>query len=318
VFFVNIVLSVLITLGYCYKFVRITKGQLAMCLLITAITLVNIFIGTRFMLRDILWKEVLLNFLSLFYFAILVTRAVRYNRILVGAGCGLLIVLFFVNCEHCCRMPDRIDANFNHYGWWQDKWFSEVYSYNQPKYRQIMQEKYNNITMRVAQAKATEHRQIRRTVDFVFKNQDITHRNIGIIFEGFSVWSADLDYRIAEAPPAMRGAILVDNASIKPQKNTFFKEASVRQHSEYLDKFKSPSPTKRISILPRHDLRIFLFVSADDIPHIVGDWIIPTDYKIILRNSKQSIELEGLEIRNYSEIALDKIAQKSFFVICKI
>ncbi len=317
-FIVNIILNLLLVLGYYFKFVRITRSQLIMCLLITAIALVNIFVGTRYMLRDIIWKELLLNFLSLLYFAILVTRTTRYHRVLVGTGCGLFIVLFFVNCAHCLRMPDRIDANLNQYGWWQDRWFSEVYGQNQPKYQQIMQKKYNGTTMRVAEIKATEHRQIRSIVDFVFKNQDITLRNIGIVFEGFSVWSTDLDYRIAEAPPEMKGAILVDNASIEPQRNIFFKENDVRENSEYLDKFKSPSPAKQISILTRRDLKIFIFVSADDISHLASDQITPTSYKITLQNTKQSIELQGLEINNYSEIPLDKITQKFFFVICKI
>ena len=116
----------------------------------------------------------------------------------------------------------------------------------------------------------------------------------------------------------MRGAILVDNASIEPQRNTFFKEEHVRNHTEYLDKFKSPSPAKRISVLTRRDLRIFLFVSAGDVSSLVNDQIAPTAYKIILRNSSQSVELKGLEIKNYSEIALDKITQKFFFVICKV
>jgi hypothetical protein len=317
-FIVNILLNLLLVLGYYFKIVRITRGQMIMCLLVTAIALVNIFAGTRYMLRDILWKEMLLNFLSLFFFAILVTRAIRYRRTLTTIGTTLLIVLFYVNCVHSCRITNRIDANFNHYGWRQDKWFSEVYGQNQPKYRQIMQGKYNGTTMRVAEAKATEHMQIKRTVNFVFKNQDVTFRNIGIVFEGFSAWSTDLDYKIAEVPPAMRGAILVDNASIEPQRNTFFKEKYVREHSEYLDKFKNPSPAKQISILTRRDLRIFIFVSANDIPSLVNDQIVPTDYKIILRNSKQSIELQGLEIRNYSEISLNKITQKFFFVICEI
>jgi hypothetical protein len=110
----------------------------------------------------------------------------------------------------------------------------------------------------------------------------------------------------------------VDNASIEPQRNIFFKENDVRENSEYLDKFKSPSPAKQISILTRRDLKIFIFVSADDISHLASDQITPTSYKITLQNTKQSIELQGLEINNYSEIPLDKITQKFFFVICKI
>ena len=63
-----------------------------------------------------------------------------------------------------------------------------------------MLKKYDKTTMWVAKNIAINHKEIRRTVDFVFKNQTITHRNIGIAFEGFPVWTADLDYRIEELP----------------------------------------------------------------------------------------------------------------------
>ncbi|MBA7699482.1 hypothetical protein ES703_108179 [subsurface metagenome] len=96
-FIVNIALNLLLVFGYLRKFVRITKGQLVLCLLVTALAFVNIAVVTRPIFRDTLWKEVLLNFLNLFYFAILVSRATRYRPLLARVGGGLLIVLFFVN-----------------------------------------------------------------------------------------------------------------------------------------------------------------------------------------------------------------------------
>lgn len=59
------------------------------------------------------------------------------------------------------------------------------------------------------------------------------------------------------------------------------------------------------------------FVRAGDVSSLASEEIVQTP-KIILRNAGQSVGLEGLEIKNYSEIPLDKIAQKFFFVIRKI
>ena len=215
-------------------------------------------------------------------------------------------------------MPKRIDANYTQYGWRADRFFGTTYGGNQLKYSRIMREKYNNTTAWVAEVQTVDHRQIRRTVDFVFKNQVITHRNIGIVFEGFSVWGADLDYKITEAPPALRAAILVDNTSIEPKSKFFFKEEDVRRHSEYVDKFKKSSAGRQISVLTRTDLKIFLFAEAGDVSGLLSEQIAQTPYKIVVRNAEQTIELQGLEIKNYCEIPLDKVSRKFFFVIWRM
>ena len=227
-------------------------------------------------------------------------------------------MLFFVNCVHSYKTPTRIDAEHNHYGWWEDIWLRSVYSGNGRKYEAIIQKTYNRATASVAKVKAVEHKRIRRTVDFVFKNQDITHRNIGVVYRGFAAWTTNLDYRIVEAPSALRGAILVDNGSVELKRGTFFKEENVSKINTYLDKLKASSSTGLLSVLPRRDLKIFLFVYSEDVSGLVSKTIARTPYKIILQNTRQSIELQGLEIKNYCEIPLSKIRQKFFFVIRKI
>lgn len=317
-FVVHVALISLLVFGHSRGFVRITKYQAAMCLVVTCLAFLNVAIVTRIIPRDILWKEMLLNFLNLFYFAILVNRASRNQLTLTRVGGGLLTILFLVNCAHSRDMPVRIDACYPHYGWQADRFFGAIYKGNQLKYARIMQERYNKTTALVAETQAVDHRRIRRVVDFVFKNQTVTHRNIGIVFEGFSAWGDDLSYKITEVPSALRSAILVDNASVELKNKTFFKEEYVQTLSGYMDKFKKPSSSGLISVLTRSDLKIFLFVYADDVSHLPSKEIVRTPYKIVLRNPEQSIELYGLEIKNYCEIPLDKISQKFFFVIQKI
>jgi hypothetical protein len=317
-FIVHIALISLLVFGHLRGFVRITKYQAALCLVVTCLAFVSVAVVTRVRPRDILWKEVLLNFLNLFYFAILVNRADRNQLTLTRVGGGLLILLLLVNLSHTYYMPKRIDAHYTQYGWRADRFFGTTYGGNQLKYSRIMRERYNNTTAWVAETQAVDHRRIRRAVDFVFKNQVVTHRNIGVVFEGFSAWGADLDYKITEVPPALRAAILVDNASVELKNKTFFKEEYVRKQSEYMDKFKKPSSSGLMSVLTRPDLKIFLFVYANDVSHLVSKEIVQTPYKIVLQNTGQTIELQGLEIKNYCEIPLDKIGQKFFFVIREI
>ena len=314
-FIVHIALISLLVFGHSRGFVRITKYQATLCLIVSCFAFISVLIATRVRPRDLLWKEVLINFLNLFYFAILVNRASRSQLTLTRVGGGLLTILLLVNCAHSRDMPIRIDANYNQYGWKANMFFGGTYEDNQLKYIRIMREKYNNTTAWVAKSQAVDHRRIRRTVDFVFKNQTITLRNIGIVFEGFSVWSADLDYKIKEVPPALRYAILVDDASVALKNKTFFKEELVRTHSGYMNKFKKPPSPGLISVLTRTDLKVFLFVEASDISGLLSGQIVQTQHKIIMQNKDHTIELHGLEIRNYSEIPLDKISHKFFFVI---
>ena len=318
VFIVNIALSLFLILGCHFRFVQIEKIQVLLCLLVTVLGIAAIFVAARLVLRDTIWKEILLNFLSLFYFAFLVTRTVRYRRLLSRVGVGLLLVLFFTNCIHAYNMPNRLDAEVNYYGWGADRWFNPVYGGNQQEYGAIMQEKYNQTTAWIAKTKALEHKRIRKTVDFVFKNQAVTHRNIGIVFEGFGAWSTEPAYKIVEVPSALRGSILVDNASVELKRNAFFKKEYVRQESRYPYKIKKSASSKLLSVLSRSDLKIFLFVHAEDVPRLVSKEIVRTPYKILLQNSDKAIELQGLEINNYSEIPLIRIRQKCFFVIRKI
>ncbi len=312
-FIVIVALNLFLVIGRRFGFVKITKGRAALCLLITSLAFINIFIATRFILRDILWKEVLLDFLILLYFTFLISRTARYRLLLVG----LLVALLLANCAHAFNTHTRIDANYNHYGWRQDKWLTEGFGGNHRLYRRLMLEKYNNITAQVAMVNAPDYRHIRKMAAFVFKNQTITLRNIGIVFPGFPAWSSDLGYRLIEVPNALRGAILVDNSSVARKKTGFFKEEYVIEHSEHADKFKKSSSDK-ISILTRSDLKIFLFVHPEDVSSLMSEQIVGTDYKIVLRIAGQTVEMQGLEITNYCEVPLDKITKKFFFVIQKI
>ena len=310
---VFIFLNLLLVLGYRFWFVRITKKQLLLCLFISVIAVVNIMAGTRPILRDILWREMLLNFINLYYFAIFLVRAIKYRRILLTICSALFVILFFVNCGHTYIMPKRIDAVYNHYGWLQYKWLENVYPYN-ISYTEFMKKRYAGSAKSPAMAAAIDHNRIRRTVDFVFKNQAITQRNIGIVCEGFPVWVSDLSWKISKIPPDLRNAILVDNSSLDTKTETYFIKVPA-DTCEFMDEIKKSPPGKKIVILARSDLEIFLFVHSEDIPKIMCGEITNSPYSITLQKDGQADTLNGLKIRDYCEVPLDKIGKRYFFVV---
>ena len=331
VIIVNIMFGFLLVLGHFQNWVRISKKQLTLCLLLMVIALGVIIFGTRSILRDLIWKEMLLDLLSISFFAVLVSNAIRHRAVFTILGSCLLGLLVLVNCSHSLCMPDRMDANYNLYGWSEDKLFDLYDGWSEDKlseidwgglngleYRKIMRRKYDDKTTDIARSRALEHRSIRRTVDFVFKNQAITHRNIGIAYRGYPAWTSDLSYKIVQVPAVISGDILVDNTSIKNMEGVFFKKEYVREHSEYFDKFVEGPSEKKISVLTRRDLKIFIFVQAEDVPKIVSKEIVKTNYKLTVYNTIDSIKLFGLEVTNYSEIVREKLSDKFFFVVHKL
>jgi len=65
-------------------------------------------------------------------------------------------------------------------------------------------------------------------------------------------------------------------------------------------------------------LRILLFVQPDGFSQLIGKQIVRPHYKIVVQNAAKSIKLQGLEIKNYCEIPLNKIKKKFFFIIREI
>ena len=314
-FMVLCILNVVVAVQYDKR--RIKKRELVLVLLITVVLLVNILIGTRYILRDTLWKETITDFWILFLTVyILKNSAGRgFVKFVVIAA----LVLLVSNISHSLVMPRRTDANYNLYGWQQKKFFREVYGGNQKVFSKIIMASYNNKTLWEAKQQAEDYKKIKRTVEFVFTNQDITLRNIGIVQEGFGICTTDPAWRLDSVPQALRGAILVDNSEIANKGKFLLKEEYIKQNHEYMNKFKNQRRgDSKMAILGRSDLAIFLFAAENDINGLVSYNTIKTPFKITAAKGNERIEFTGAEVKNYAQIPREKLSGRYFFVICKI
>jgi len=290
---------------------RRTGAALAMLFVLGGLAVVP---GARFILRDLVWAQVLLTFATVAALLFVVTRERRFRPILPVLAAGIAIVLTANHLVNNIRMPARIDANYNYYGWQDDPWFTSVYQCNQLKYRDLMASRYEG-GRDVAKRQAAREQDIRRMVSFVFTNQRITHRNIGVVAKGFPVWTDDLEWRIAGFPYELREAILVDNGPVAVRDSYVFHPQMVRAAHEYLDKFRQVDDAKRLAVLGRPDLRILLFVNPEDAGALDEDQWVPRDDRIAVVKGDETRTLHGFEVWNYGEVALDSLSHPFFTVI---
>ena len=310
-----IALTVFLPIARHLRLLKLPRVPAILLPLLALLCLINSAFMSRLWPRDTLWQGTLLNFLNVFLIILLMARCCRYRKLLRTLGATLLTVLLAVNYVHAARMPDRLDANYNHFGWWRNRLFTCVFSGNQLLYRQEMHRPYTSLAAAVSAFQAVDHREHRRLANYVFHNQDITHRNLGTAVKGAPVWAADRNWRILDLPDPLQRALIVDNATLPLQGAGRFVPKHVTEQSEQLDKLLPPAPTSLLAVLTRSDIAVLLFVDKADIAPLTQGHIKPTNFQITVENAQTTRRLHGLLVANYSEFDLQEIKHPFFFVL---
>ncbi len=313
VFLAHFALLGLLLLGRQRGWIRLTLGQLALLLAASGFAVLQVVFGTRPLLRDQIFVEVLFDTLTILFAMVIADRAVRRSPSLRRVAGGILIGVVASNLVHASRIVGELDAERSDYGWRENLWFAAVYPGNQKQYSKLMHRAYppRSPQRQLAGRVARDHRKIRRTVGFVFGNQTVTHRNIGVLAPGFPVWAEDRDWRLSELPPGLDGSIVVDNARIPTRAHGGFAPDDVNQltHAGGL-------PPDHIAVLGRRDLGVYLFVEPDDLPAIQGSTLRPVPgARIELQRGEETLELIGLRVIDYTEVESDRLRGRYFFVI---
>ena len=152
-----------------------------------------------------------------------------------------------------------------------------------------------------------------RIANFVLRNQDITQRNLGFVLKNNPVWTDDIKYRIAEFSNFLRNAIIVDSSSVEISRNGFLDEQFLKT-GYVLDREIEPRSMPALAILPRPDIKVFLFLEEKDLQSF-GKRKSSEKVRIIVNNGIENIILYGLSISQYSVIPLQMIRSRYFFVI---
>ena len=179
---------------------------------LASIALLNAAIASRFVLRDVVWTQVLAMVVVLIASFDFFRRRTTGRVIVIG----LLALVMVEQLAHGRDVIRRLEANYNLYGFREDRWFKGVYFGDHLRYAAIMKNHYggeNSPLRDVAQRSARRYGESRRTADYVLQEQGIDLRRIGVLSEGFPIWVGDESLRVTALPEDLREATVIDPTS---------------------------------------------------------------------------------------------------------
>ena len=280
----------------------------------SGILFLQVFVATRPIAHDMIFVEPLADVMTLVFILVIAKRAVRHRTGLYAISLAVATVLIGSNLLHASRTLRDLHYLTSQYGWRPNRWFSHVYI-GQGLYTRLMLERYQDGARAVAEPLARRQAEIRRVVEFVFQNQTITHRNIGLLALGFPVWTSDLAWKISALPEDFEG-IVVDNGSLptRPESTWDFRAETELERVKQV-------PPGHIVALDRFDLEVYLFVERRDLAQLRSRSLVSEpSLEIRLKNGKESrimsaLRVAPLRVALIAEIPVDRIDGNFFFVI---
>lgn len=299
------------------------RRVLVTALLLSALAFAGMLFADRFILRDLIWVQTLLDLLTLAYL-LSAARFMAFRRAWPLAAGALAGVLLLGGLLGSLDMPARIDANLSKYGWSPPRYFYGVFGANQRRFDQIMRERYGGRDLPASWAfsqlgaQAYRHAEIRRLWGFVLRNLEPDLKRVGAVLAGQPVWVGRPGWRITAAPPELARSLLLDTSGLRPSSHGFLRRKLIQEHSEYLDKA-APAPLRpSLAVLPRGDLQVYVFVEPARLASLrrtAGLRAGPDSPRIQVKGGEQTRELVGLEITQYTVLPLGRLGRSHFFVI---
>jgi len=302
--------------------------ELLVCIGLSGVVFLCVPLVLRPVSRDLLWVEILMNFLTMAYCGLILSRCTPNSRVQTWICYGLLIALTVTNLAHLRSIRAGTDANYNLYGWETEYWtiLEKHGGHNRSLFQEILENHYE-LTEKgrlqvpsSVQRQAANHGADRRIVNFVFRNMDLTMRNIGVLCEGEPVWRNSPQFKIRLCPDFLKDCIVVDTEGVPVGNEGFLIRDLVIRPVEYLDKSARAPSQKALAILPRSDLRIFIFVEQKGVYAFVPPRERPDGISfpaVEISDGQGSSTLFGIELTHYTVLPLAEVVGKYFFVVVR-
>ena len=302
------------------------------CAALSAMVLLNAMVGARFHHKDMIWYEPAMVFLTVGYCAVAFRQGFARRAVRTAACLAVPAVLLAANVVHLSRVVTLIDSNLHGYGWQAQRWLRGVYADSHREYTHRMFEHYAGDSklspagLRAAMRQASEHAEAKRIASFVFRNQAIGTQHIGLVWEHLPVWtkepgSKEPTYRIVEIPEVLRGALVVDANSVPMGRCGFLSEQKPQRFGTGLREYAPAESDPSMAILPRSDLRVFLFLQEDDYSALEGSTarVEPAaPLRIRVAGGGDVLTLRGLSLPKYRAIPALRIKGRYFFVVKRL
>ena len=284
----------------------------------TAIALAGVFLAARNVLVDAMMVGFLLNFVSALFILAAVMLHPSRSRAWVWVCAAFVLTATGAGIVNASDLFPGIDGEMNFYGWTDKPWRRDAEAYEPPDdtYRQII--RGFDADEEAARRQALFHRENRRLAGYVFKNQRVTMRQIGVVAKSQPVWTRDLGWRIDAFPARLEGAMVVDSAALPVLDRYYFKARRVpylglRGHP--LDEGERNPAMRCVAVLTRADIEALIFVPQKDVDAIRMLGGQETSARIALAKEDDRRDLVGVKLPPYTEVPTAEIDRAHFFVI---
>jgi hypothetical protein len=265
--------------------------------------LFNLGVGARFILRDLIWKQLPLVLWNLALSAAVLRSGRRPS--LRPAVLMLLALQLAGQLSQVAWMPKRLDAVYTRYGWDPIRWFRPGYPLPEGSFPSMP----GPDLMRMQAFQARNWEKIRNDASYVIVNAHAPLTRIGV-FANQATLDGREDRRLGEIPPELRGSMTIALNSLEPQPFGLIFDA-VRAASEVQQKIRTirDAADVPIGLSTRADLSVFLFI-PETAPLPTDKLLVEQPWRIQVGNSRfRSVRLDG-----YWEVPR-ALARDSFVVV---
>ena len=341
---INISINTLLFYLMKKKYIHIEFKTIVTLIILSIILYMNILFATRiWSYQDRIWIDYPLNI----YNAIVLFTIYKNVEIDKVKFRYISLLLFFsiilTNLNRMTFVGELFKHKIHFYNWQHQRWSFGVYGGNQTKYTELIKSKHTDDSAVLAMKMARLHSLRKSDAQFVFPNQIIDQKQIGILSKDFSVLIEKPHYKIIDYPTILRNSIIVDNLSLDVSNRKFLTPESESFSINRL-KFKSKTSDSRIlAICPRLDLDVYFFTNnSSDGQQIIKNkgavlemkehyWVntmkaiddfydrgIKPVPEILISDGKLEKIFKGYYIDSYTEFNLANINSEGFFVIKQV
>jgi hypothetical protein len=285
-------------------------------LMMFLVTVLNFFFATRNLFRDLLLVQVILLVSAFVFWGYLnnswmTVRIRRHLPLFMGL---ILLVSFSLNRQ----VANKFHFVITTFGYSPIYWISNRYYDNHLKYREALYEgRFKpSFLARSSMHLLQRYPYLKTTLKTVFSNRVPDLKNIGFVEKGHPIRTDDLHTTIQEYSPDLKGGLLVDLKNSSFKKRYFVDHSSFAKHTAaaYRPSDFITFDSHYISIFPKGDKVIFLFVRADLFERLMKKHPSLTKTGLIIKTS-QGISYKGAWVRAYGLLSRADLGDHYFSVI---
>jgi len=334
--FINFMITLIITHGFYKNYINIHYKTLLIILSLFFITHFNLYFGTRLGVDyDSIFVDYPINIFSVIGL-ITIYDKVCFQKIKIKIFCfSIFSILIFLNFTQFISTEELSKHHAHHYRWQDTRWKRGAYQGNQLVYTNLIQSKYDEENADLACRIGVFQKSRLLDAKYVFPNQNINQKHIGILHKGFPTMIDQPNFKISSYPKELKNAIVIDNLNLEVSDKGLFAPDSFSY-----PKIKNLNSQRNLlAICPRLDLDIYFFTDDPlngDIffankniilylkKYYKGSEKFLDDYanrelssklEIVMEKNKSEKIFYGYRIINFTELDINRISGSGFFVI---